>query len=256
MREKIIRFYELFLDDIPYNAASLSFFTIFSLLPLLALLVYVVSHIPEFHTHIEVLMIYIMDFINPTHSQTIASSISGFLTNTDKLGTMGIFYLLFVFAMFFKDYEHIVNQMFGTKPRALYKLFFMYIGFLILIPALFVAFVFVSTVAKFSFSVQIFAFLFIWIIFIVLFLISANTTITLRAASFSSLVTIILLSVVKQLFGYYVSVNTTYATIYGSFSIALFFFFWIYISWNIYLFGIKLCYLINQQTLGIKNETK
>ena len=78
------------------------------------------------------------------------------------------------------------------------------------------------------------------------FMVSANTKITFTAAAFSSSITLVSLSVTKTLFGYYVSANTTYATIYGSFSVALFFFLWIYVSWSIYLYGTKLCSILNK----------
>jgi len=254
LKDKILKIYHFLLDDTSYYAASLSFFTIFSILPLIALLISTLSYLPDFKSHLDLLMFYIMDFVNPTHSQSLAIQIDKFLTNTDKLGDIGIFYLLFVFTMFFRDYEHVVNQIFGTPTRPIYKLFFMYIGFMLLIPILFVLFVFLSTLAKFSFSAQILAFLFVWIIFILLFLLSANTYISFKAAAISSFFTIAILTIVKSWFGFYVMSNSTYATIYGSFSVALFFFLWIYISWNIYLLGIKLCNLINKS--GSTDDTK
>jgi membrane protein len=195
------------------------------------------------------MLLYIIDFINPTHSTFLAATISDFLTNMDKLGTIGVFYLFFVFTMFFKDYEYIVNKIYETNSRAIYKLFFMYMGFLILLPILFFIFIFITTVTHFSFSIHIFAFIFIWIMFIILFILSANTKVSFYAATVSSLITLIILSITKRLFGYYVIANTTYTTIYGSFSVALFFFLWIYISWNIYLYGIKLCSIINKDNL-------
>jgi membrane protein len=147
--------------------------------------------------------------------------------------------------MFFKDYEYIINKIYGVKSRAIYKLFFMYLGFLILIPVLFFIFIFISTIAIFSFFAKITTFIFIWFLFVILFILSANIKVSFNAAALASLVTLLSLSVTKSLFGYYVIANTTFATIYGSFSVALFFFLWIYVSWNIYLYGTKLCAYIN-----------
>lgn len=251
--DKLKKVFHFFNDETPYYAASLSFFTIFSILPLLALLIVVVSSLPVFAEHLDSMMLYILDFINPTHSLSLTKSIQSFLTNTDKLGNIGIFYLFFVFTMFFKDYEYIINKIYGTPSRAVFKLFFMYLGFLILLPILFLLFILISTVAQFSFSVHIFTFIFIWLIFIILFTLSANTSVSFMASSISSLLTLIVLSITKSLFGYYVISNTTYATIYGSFSVALFFFLWIYISWNIYLYGTKLCSIINKGNLKDDN---
>ncbi len=241
--KKVINFFD---DDIPYHAASLSFFTIFSMLPLLALLIVVISNLPSFEEYSNLITKYILDFINPTHSQALANSLGNFLSNADKLGSIGLFYLLFVFTMFFRDYEYIVNKIYHTKARALYKVFLLYFSFLVMIPIIFVVFVFFSTFMNFTFGQNIFIFFSIWVIFTILFILSANKKVSIKAAAISSFITLSVLSITKSLFGYYVSVNTTYATIYGSFSVVLFFFLWIYISWNIYLYGTKICSLINK----------
>jgi len=241
--KKVFKFFK---DDTPYYAASLSFFTIFAILPLIALLIVVISNIPAFSQYLDKIMLFILDFINPTHSEMLTSQIERFLTNTSKLGYIGIFYLTFVFTMFFKDYEYIVNKIHKVPSRAFYKSFFLYLSFLIIIPLLFIIFIVVSTYKEFSIYISSFASLFIWFVFIILFMVSANTKISFKAAAFSSFLTLITLSVTKTLFGYYVSANTTYATIYGSFSVALFFFLWIYVSWSIYLYGTKLCSILNK----------
>ena len=251
MKNNIIKFYKFFADDTPYYAASLSFFTIFSILPLIALLIVVVSSLPVFAHNLDLIMLYVLDFINPTQSDTLAQFLNTFLANTDKLGSIGIFYLLFVFTMFFRDYEFVINKIHNSIRRPLYKLFFLYLTFMLFIPLLLVMLVFLSTVPYFPFSGKIAMYLFIWLIFIVLFIISANTKISFFSAFVSSFVTLVVLSITKSLFGYYVASNTTYTTIYGSFSVALFFFLWIYVSWSIYLYGTKLCHILNQ---GDKNE--
>jgi len=240
------RVFDFFNDDTPYYAASLSFFTIFSILPLLALLIVIISNIPTFSQHLDTMMLYIMDFINPTHSSALSVQIKSFLGNTQKLGLIGIVYLLFVFTMFFKDYEYIINKIHEVDSRPIYKSFFLYLSFLIMLPILFFIFILLSTLTDISFFVYLFSVGFVWIVFTLLFTISANKKVNIKASAISSLITLITLSVTKTLFGYYVSANTTYATIYGSFSVALFFFLWIYISWNIYLYGTKLCSILNK----------
>jgi len=243
--KQIINFFD---DDIPYHAASLSFFTIFSILPLLALLIVVISNLPSFNDYSELITKYILDFINPTHSDALADSLNNFLSNADKLGSIGLFYLLFVFTMFFRDYEYIVNKIYHTQARAVYKVFILYFSFLIMVPIIFVIFAFLTTFMSFTIGQNVLIFIFIWFVFIILFILSANKKVSIKAATISSFITLVVLSVTKSLFGYYVTVNTTYATIYGSFSVVLFFFLWIYVSWNIYLFGTKICSLINKDT--------
>ncbi|RUM45870.1 MAG: hypothetical protein DSY46_01585 [Hydrogenimonas sp.] len=60
----------------------------------------------------------------------------------------------------------------------------------------------------------------------------------------------------KNIFIYYTVHNKTYTTIYGSFSTLLFFMLWIYISWIIFLYGQKLCYLLNQVDQPTQRKSK
>lgn len=247
MWEKIKKVYQFIDGDIPYHAASLSFFTIFSILPLLALLIGLVTYLPLFEIYSEPIKKFVFEFINPTHSEQLVNFLENFLANTDKLGNIGILYLLFVFVMFFRDYEYTINKIYEAEPRAIYKVFLFYLGFFVFVPILFFIFSILQGFIEFSFSQSILIFLLGWIFFFVLFFLSANKKLTFKAIGISSFLTFMALSVTKTIFGYYVSLNTTYASIYGSFSIILFFFLWIYVSWNIYLYGIKLCAILNKE---------
>jgi membrane protein len=87
------------------------------------------------------------------------------------------------------------------------------------------------------------------LIFFALFKLSVNKIIDNKAALISSFITLTTLSITKNLFIYYVVYNKTYTTIYGSLSTLLFTFLWIYISWIIYLYGIKICHKLNMKYL-------
>ena len=247
MRNKIKHIINFFNDDTLYYSASLSFFTIFSILPILALLLVVMSSSPVFSSNIDILMLYVMDFINPTHSQDVTNAITKFLANINDLGNLGIFYLIFVFTMFFKDYEYIVSKIHQTKKRSFMALVFLYISFLLLIPITFVLFASISALFTNAILQVILSSTFGLFIFTILFKISVNKHITIKASFISAFLTLIVLKITQSLFIYYVLYNTTYSTIYGTLSIMLFMFLWIYISWTIYLYGIKLCHKLNKQ---------
>jgi membrane protein len=250
---KLKKVFNLVDSDIPYHAASLSFFTIFSMLPLIALLVAVITYLPIFETYSKPITTFIFEFVNPTHSQKLKIFLENFLTNTDKLGGIGILYLLFVFIIFFRDYEHTISKIYNVDPRPIHKVFLFYISFFITVPILYFIISIVDGFITFSYSQSFFLFLFGWSMFCILFFVSTKQKLSFKAIGISSFFTLIALSVTKTVFGYYVSLNTTYASIYGSFSIILFFFLWIYISWNIYLYGTKLCALLNKEFTVDKN---
>ncbi|HEY9130030.1 MAG TPA: YhjD/YihY/BrkB family envelope integrity protein, partial [Sulfurovum sp.] len=66
------------------------------------------------------------------------------------------------------------------------------------------------------------------------------------AALISSFIASLVWYISKSAFIFYVLHNKTYATIYGSISTLLFFFLWIYISWAIFIHGLKFCDLLNK----------
>ena len=245
LKKLINGFDSFFNDDTTYYAASLSFFTIFAILPIVALVISMISNLPQFEDYVEFFVKYILEMINPTHSQQFVTQIMGFVSNSHKLGYIGTAYMLFVFTMFFKDYEYIVNKIHKAKRKSLYTSFFFYLTMMIVLPIIFA--VYLLTISLFDNSLFDFfiTFLYAWIIFFFLFKLTVNKMIDNKAAFISSLVTLIALSITKNLFVYYVIYNKTYTTLYGSLATLLFFFLWIYISWIIYLYGVKLCHKLN-----------
>jgi membrane protein len=234
-----------FNDDTTYYAASLSFFTIFSLLPIITLLIAIISSIDVVQDYLDVFIKYTFDILNPTHSETFIKSFENYISNSNKLGFLGFIYMFFVFIMFFKDYEYIVNKIHDAKRKPLLTSFFFYLFFLITLPLLLALLNIALSFYENNIINWLFTFSFAWLIFYGLFKLSVNKYIYPKAAAISSLITLIVLSITKNLFVYYVIYNKTYTTIYGSLAILLFSFFWIYISWIIYLYGIKMCHKLN-----------
>lgn len=234
-----------FNDDTTYYAASLSFFTIFSILPIIALLIAIVSSLEITQGYMDVFISKFFDIINPTHSQDFVDAFKNYISNSNQLGWLGITYMLFVFAMFFKDYEYIVNKLHHAKRRPLYQSFFFYLIFLIALPFIFTISNIAISLYNNSLVNSITTFIIAWFIFFILFKLSVNTFVHKKAAFISSFFTLVTLSITKNLFVYYIIYNKTYTTIYGSLATLLFTFFWIYISWVIYLYGIKMCHKLN-----------
>ncbi|MCP4969027.1 MAG: YihY family inner membrane protein [Arcobacter sp.] len=245
-----------FNDDTTYYAASLSFFTIFSILPITALLIAIISNFEIVQDYLDIFIKYIFDVLNPTHSEAFIDTFQNYISNSNKLGYIGILYMLFVFIMFFKDYEYIVNKIHEAKRKPLLQSFFFYLFFLITLPLLLATLKIVLSFYDNNIINNIITFVFAWFIFFALFKLSVNKHVNIKAAAISSLLTLIVLSITKSLFIYYVIYNKTYTTIYGSLAILLFSFFWIYLSWIIYLYGIKMCHRLNIKQEEIRGDIK
>jgi membrane protein len=259
LKQSFKRFLEgldsFFNDDTTYYAASLSFFTIFSILPIFSLIIAIISNLEEFSQYLEMFTSYMLDFLNPSHSQNFINMFKSYISNSDKLGTIGIVYMLFVFTMFFKDYEYIVNKIHKAKRKSIHASFFFYLSFIILLPIIFATYIIITSFYSNTLFDYLITFIFAWSIIFALFKLTVNRYITSKAALISSLSTLIVLSVTKNLFVYYVLYNQTYTTIYGSMATLLFTFFWIYVSWIIYLYGIKMCHRLNIQILSKRKSS-
>ena len=83
-------------------------------------------------------------------------------------------------------------------------------------------------------------FFLIWIAFFIIYKVSPNIKLNNTYTLFSSLVATLIFYLAKVLFIYYTLINTTYKSIYGPFSLILFLFLWIYVSWIIFFIGLYL----------------
>ncbi len=247
---------DLFDDKIGHYASSLSWSTLFSIIPLLVILLWVFTTLPIFesvHSQIETL---IFANLMPTDSKEVMSYINTFMENSHKLGYVGVSYVTFAAIMFFKNYDYIVNDIFDTPKRNILSAFKTYILLIIIIPLIMGASFYLSTVMQsyldksdITSTIHLFYFLpylMVWTVFYILYQYSANTRITISAAMISSFITSLIWYLSKSAFVFYVVHNKTYASVYGSISTMLFFFLWIYISWAIFLHGLKFCDLLNR----------
>jgi membrane protein len=247
---------KLFDAELTYYASSLSFYTIFTIIPLLLIVLTLITNTPSFIEHYESIKAFIFENLMPVHSESVTNYIDGFLQNSVKLGVFGTVMVFVASMLFFDNYEYIVSKIFHVKQRTIWESITTYWTLLTLTPIALVAFFYLSAQASdflnthevsTGFQIKsIFPHLIIWALFFVVFLISANVRVHKRAALITSFLVATIWNLTKFGFIYYVFYNKTYATIYGSFSILIFFFLWIYVSWIIFVYGLRLCYLINR----------
>ena len=252
-------FRDLFDDKIGHYASSLSWSTIFSIIPLLVIMLWIFATMPIFASVHQEMETLIFTNLMPTNSKEIMNYIQGFMQNSNKLGYVGAVYVTVAAVLFFKNYDYIVNDIFEVKNRGVFKALRTYSLLLFIIPALMGVSFYLSALIQsylnrhgIADSIHIFyflpflPFLIVWMVFFLLYKVSANTRVTWQASTISSFITSLIWYLSKSAFVYYVLHNKTYASIYGSISTILFFFLWIYISWAIFLHGLKFCDLLNK----------
>ncbi len=249
-------FKDLFDDKLGHYASSLSWSTIFSIIPLLVIFLSIFTQMTLFDNIYEKVEQLIFSNLMPTDSKVIMEYINTFMQNSDKLGYVGAFYVTFAAIMFFKNYDYIVNAIFDAPSRTFWQAIKTYVLLLIILPVLMASSFFLSSfiqgyLDKTSFTsfIHLYSFLpylIVWMIFYVAYQLSANVHIEVSAAVISSFIASLVWYLSKSAFVFYVIHNKTYASIYGSISTILFFFLWIYISWAIFIHGLKFCDLLNK----------
>jgi len=214
------------------------------------------TSLPSFAEHYESIKIFIFSNLMPVNSESIMGHIDGFLANSAKMGVIGLAMILVASLLFFQNFEYIANKIFHAKKRTLWESVTTYWTMLTLTPiALGISFYITGYVANLVASneytsglniLPYIPYIIIWGLFFLIFQIAANTKINPKASLISSFIISIIFSISKNAFIYYVFFNKSYTTMYGSFAIVMFLFLWIYVSWIIFIYGLKLCYLINR----------
>jgi len=251
-------FFKDLLDDrLGYYASSLSWNTIFSIIPLLVIFLYIFTTLPLFQEMYDKVQALIFANLLPTQSKEIMDSINTFIANSDKLGMVGAFYVIFAAIMFFKNYDYVVNDIFELPPRGILKSIKTYLILIALLPAMMGASFYLSSfiqsyldkteITSAIHLYKIIPYIIIWGAFYIAYQFSGNTNIKKRAAMTSSFIASLIWYLSKSGFVFYVMHNKTYTSVYGSISTVLFFLLWIYISWAIFLHGLRFCYLLNKE---------
>jgi len=248
---------DFFIDhSLLHYSASLSFHTLLSMIPILLISFYIFTKFHIFDAYMDKVRGYIFSFIIPTNKDLIANNIEQFITNTYHLGIIGIVFVIYVSVMFFDDFEYVVNKIFKVPPRNFFHSIALYLTISLVVPVFMSLSIFLSIKAKLllSFDFSFISYVMVWGMFFLLYKVSANIKVSTKAALLSSFIASVIWSLSKYFFVLYITYNKTYSTIYGSFSVVMFFLIWLYISWIIFLYGVKLCYYLNQNSVNSKEK--
>lgn len=242
----------MFDREITVYASSLSFYTIFTVVPLLIISLSLIANVPVFAEQYAKIQIFIFDNIMPVQTEAIAGYLESFFQNSVQLGVIGFTTMVASSLLFFQNFEHIVGKIFNTQKRGVWESITTYWTLITLTPIVLISSMSLKAYLQANISgfalnaLSIFPFLLLWGIFFLIYKIAVNANVSTKAAALSSFVVALVWGMAKNSFVHYVFYNKTYATMYGSFSALIFFFLWIYVSWIIVIYGMKLCYLINR----------
>jgi len=246
----------MFLDkELTLFSASLSFYTLLTIVPLLFVIITLITTLESFSGYYTNAQALLFENMLPGNSEVVLKYLDEFLNNSSKMGTLSSIFLFISSVLFFKNYEFVANKIFKAKHRSFLNSFGIYMLILTITPVslgitFYLSGYLTTLMASNSLTddlanIKYIPYLITWVLFFILFKFSPNTKVSFRAAFNSSLLVSVFFNMAKNAFVYYVFYNKAYESIYGSLSILLFLFLWIYLSWLIFIYGLKLCYLVN-----------
>lgn len=249
LKGRILEFISFF-NNVETYAASLSLYTLSAIVPVIIIILSILVSIPHFQSQVNAIKLIILSNLSPANTQIISSYLDQFMHNSKSLGTSAFIYALFASILFFRNLEHISSKLFESKKRSFFDALIVYWALMTLFPigigiSLYFSLEFQSLLNESDFSnfinfMDFLPYISIWVLFFILFKILANKPLPFASLLLSSFITMVVWSVLKWAFVYYVFFNKAYSTIYGSFSIVMFFILWIYCSWIVVLYGMRL----------------
>lgn len=250
-----------FLDDnCTQKAASLTYTTLLSIVPIIAVVLMIFSTVPALEGVREQVQQAIYSNLLPSSSSQISNYLYNFAEKSIKMSIVGVGALLFTTIMTLITIETAFNQIWRVedKPDTIKSV----VRFLIMVVAvpsvLGIAFLASSAVQSIDFLnrrvggygidwgvwVQIFSFFITILGFAGMYWFIPKIKVPLKNAVIAGGVIAVIFECVKQVFGLAITNFTSYEAIYGAFAALPIFLMWIYISWNLILLGVEISYTL------------
>ena len=251
---------DFFQHLVKLQAMALSFKTLLSLAPLLAVIFSLLKGFGV-HNRMEPALAEALDPLGEK-GREITANLIGFVDkmSAGALGSIGLVALFITVLSLMSTIEEAFNHIWRVKsPRRLARRFSDYLSAILVGPVLIFAAITITatlqnhTIVQALLSLQalgvvilallkLLPYVTLWGAFSFVYLFIPNTRVKLRSALLGGLVAAILWQTVGWGFAAFVASSTRYYAIYSSFAILLLFLFWLHLGWIIVLLGAQVSY--------------
>lgn len=259
MWNKLIGFYDFvcflakrfFEDRGTQTAGSLTYTTLFAVVPMLTVVFVMLSGIPQLQDVSGVIQKFIVDNFVPSAGDKLQEYLQDFVSQARQLTWIGVVFLIVTSFMMLVTIEQAFNNIWRVKtPRYGLQRFLLYWALLSLGPILIgagfavsgyiMSLTVISDSATISGVLRYSPILLSIMGFTLIYSAIPNTSVPFRHAFISGFFTAVLIETAKFLFGLYVKTFHSYQLIYGAFAAVPLFLLWVYVSWVIVLVGCQL----------------
>jgi membrane protein len=248
-----------FSDQCPMRAASLTFTTLLSIVPLVIFIFYILSFFPALHSAGKQIEQFIVHNFVASSATVISQQLQDFVNQAHILSWTTIISLVFFAVLLIFNIVSAVNGVWHvTFHRDSLISFTVYLIALIIAPVIFAILLlfssYLSSLPLLSHVVEIDVvrkpflsispFLIEWIVFSLFHWMIPSCRVFFRFAVISGLITAVLFEIAKWGFVLYFHYFSTYQLVYGALAAIPIFFIWIYVSWMIIMVGVLICQLL------------
>lgn len=247
-------------DKCRQNAGSLTYTTLFAVIPMLTVFLVIVSSIKALAPARQQMQQYIYANLLPRSGVAVEQYLNNFAEKSSNLTVIGVLILFVTAVLMLSTIEDAFNQIWRVKKSRGGIIGFMrYWTILSLGPILLgSAFALSSTVSSMNFlnnniaGYEMNGAFWLWLIssiltclgFSVLYWTVPNQSVPIRSAFIAGTFSGVVFEVLKQIFGIIMSNFTSYELIYGAFAAFPIFLLWVFLSWNIILLGVEVSYAL------------
>ena len=238
--------------------AALTFYTLVSIVPVLALAFAVVKGFGLAESLVQNLysllpqMPEVVDYMVSFANNTLAR------TNGGVMATIGLLTLLWAVVNLFESIEANFNKIWEVKSsRNLVRKYSDYITVVIIAPLLWIVATSVGTYTRDMLGIEgvwwlnmaskLFSLMLVWAMFTVIYIVLPNTKVRLRAAIMAAAFAGTGFYLFQTLFIFLMKWMTSYSAIYGSFAALPLFLLWMQYSWKILLMGCELSFALQNE---------
>lgn len=237
-------------------AGALSFTTLLSLVPLLAVLFSIVAAFPFFDTAVEQMQQFIFHNFVPATGELVRAYLEDFVDHARQLTGIGIAFLVLTALLLMDSIDSTINRIWRVgRHRALWSKIIVYLAVLTIGPIL-IAISIIMTSYLISLPligetgvtapvlVRLMPFVLTTLALSLLYIVVPNCRVPVRYGMICAGIAALMFEIAKEGFTIYVANVQTYSTIFGALAVIPLFLLWIFISWAIVLVGAELTYCL------------
>ena len=252
------------------KAASLTYTTLFAVVPMLTVFLVIISSIKALEPARQQVQHLIYTNLLPKSSIAFDQALNSFTDKSSNLTVIGILFLFLTSVMMLTSVEEAFNRIWRVKQQRGGIIGFMRYWTIISLGPILLgsAFVISSTVASLNIlsnnfvGYQIDGTIFLGFIsyiliilgFFIIYWTIPNRSVPIKAAAIAGILSGSIFQLLKSFFGFMMANFTSYELVYGAFAAVPIFLLWIYLSWNIVLLGVEFSFALTSFSTGNRQK--